>query len=273
MKHFYFKDLNSSYDRSYVIFENVKEIEPVHLHDFIEIIYVYNGKIVQKINNKQFVMCRGDLLVIGPNSTHSFEPQPQCTYFNVCFNTSVVGDDTISKIILEDNKEDLFNRIITFSGDYRREIENILQYMLMEQSKRDPHNKEIMDAYLTILITIIKRKRNDNTEVDTKNHWNDFEYFISTNLDSQLTLENLSSRFFYNPSYFSRLFKQKYGIKFVDYVLNIRIEKSKELLLNTDKSIKDIAKETGFSSSSVFCRSFLKLIKMSPKEYRKLNAK
>ena len=66
----------------------------------------------------------------------------------------------------------------------------------------------------------------------------------------------------------STLFKERTGQKFVDYLNQIRVEKSKELLKNTDKKMYQIAKAVGYDNVKYFFRVFKKYEKITPEEYR-----
>ena len=72
-----------------------------------------------------------------------------------------------------------------------------------------------------------------------------------------------------NPAYFSYLFKQEMGIGFSNYLLNCRMESARELLVETNLKIKDIALESGFNDYHYFSKTFKKLHNMSPADYRK----
>ena len=68
--------------------------------------------------------------------------------------------------------------------------------------------------------------------------------------------------------YFCKLFKKVTGINFTDYLSRVRIEKAKNLLLNPNLRVSEIAFEVGFQSLTHFNRVFKKLLGQSPTEYR-----
>lgn len=71
-----------------------------------------------------------------------------------------------------------------------------------------------------------------------------------------------------SPSHLSRLFHGSTGMTFQEYVSRFRLEKAGELLLSTDLPVTRIAFEAGFQSISQFHRSFRKVMRMTPREYR-----
>ena len=92
--------------------------------------------------------------------------------------------------------------------------------------------------------------------------------YINRNYQKNLAQDFLASLFYINRSYMSTLFKERTGQKFVDYLNQIRVEKSKELLKNTDKKMYQIAKAVGYDNVKYFFRVFKKYEKITPEEYR-----
>jgi AraC-like DNA-binding protein/ligand-binding sensor protein len=96
--------------------------------------------------------------------------------------------------------------------------------------------------------------------------------YIAEHVDDDLSLGRIAKVVNVSANYFSTLFRQAIGLNFADYVSRVRIEKTKNLLLNPNLRISEIAFEVGFQSLSQFNRSFRRVTGASPKEYRNLNA-
>jgi AraC-like DNA-binding protein len=71
-----------------------------------------------------------------------------------------------------------------------------------------------------------------------------------------------------SKAHFARTFKRTAGQSPVQFILGIRIDRAKELLDFTDKSIGDIAEASGFSDQNYFARTFKKVTGMTPTQYR-----
>lgn len=71
-----------------------------------------------------------------------------------------------------------------------------------------------------------------------------------------------------SPDYFSKLFKRKYGISFIDYLTQTRIEASQTLLTETPFTVNEIALELGYQEPNYFTRVFKKIVGIPPTEYR-----
>ncbi len=88
---------------------------------------------------------------------------------------------------------------------------------------------------------------------------------------STACLQALSSYMNLNPVYISRLFKEKTGVNFMDYLIQAKMRCATELLIQTTQSIAQISEETGYSNEQNFSRAFKKQFGISPNEYRKLH--
>lgn len=90
------------------------------------------------------------------------------------------------------------------------------------------------------------------------------------NYSSPITVEQIAKRLSLNTSYFSRFFSEQVGTSPKQYLLNKRIERAKELLLETNASIFEIANSVGYDDQLYFSRIFKKHIGLSPLKYRNM---
>ncbi|WP_284646469.1 response regulator [Paenibacillus silviterrae] len=97
--------------------------------------------------------------------------------------------------------------------------------------------------------------------------------YVKEHYNKQISLAELSDRFFINPYYLSQLFKQKTGDTYLNFLAQIRINKSKELLEKTDLKVYEICQMVGYSDTQHFARLFEKLVGYKPSEYRKNSRK
>ncbi len=91
--------------------------------------------------------------------------------------------------------------------------------------------------------------------------------YLQENYNRDISLSSLAKQFHMNKNYLCEYFKQQTGKNFIDYLLNIRIDKSKELLLLPDHHINDICYDVGFSNPSYFTKVFKSIIGITPSEY------
>jgi YesN/AraC family two-component response regulator len=94
--------------------------------------------------------------------------------------------------------------------------------------------------------------------------------YIYNHYTSQITLKEVAGRIHMSPAYFSRKFKAVTGFGYKEYLTNIRIREAVGLLLNTAKSITDIAVECGFGDGNYFGDAFKKIKGVSPRVFRRM---
>lgn len=92
--------------------------------------------------------------------------------------------------------------------------------------------------------------------------------YIEENFAKDISLDDVSRVVNISPYYFSKIFKEESGLNFIEYLTNIRIDKAKELLLNSDYSMKEICSMCGYTDPNYFSRSFKKNVGVTPTEYK-----
>ena len=93
--------------------------------------------------------------------------------------------------------------------------------------------------------------------------------YIDDNLYKRITMDEISSIFYFNKDYLMRIFKKELDITIMDYINKRRIYNSLELLKNTDDLVIKIALNSGYSSLEYYSETFTKVLGVSPLTYRK----
>ncbi|MDD6137444.1 MAG: helix-turn-helix domain-containing protein [Lachnospiraceae bacterium] len=92
--------------------------------------------------------------------------------------------------------------------------------------------------------------------------------YIKENYNKDISLVDVAREVDISPYYFSKVFKDETGHNFIEYLTNLRIEKAKELLLQTDLSMKEICLMVGYADPNYFSRNFKKNVGVTPTEYK-----
>ena len=262
-----------------IFIDKAGRLAEIHTHEFIEIVYVLDGEATEKINETEYNLRRGDMLFINYGSTHTRERSDNYSFMNVCFAPEILANKIINKenafyilslSAFEEIQSETFEGKIHFDGEERRMIEAILSDMLYEQSKKLPERNAVLESYMTVLITKIIRKMRPSKRTSEAGSglWLKLSEYIDQNFKKKLTLSDLAKRCFYNPSYFSRAFKERFNISLTEYINRERASAAAEMLKNTNKSIDEIAEECGYGDKSGLYRAFDKFYGCTPAEYR-----
>ncbi|MEI3162449.1 MAG: helix-turn-helix domain-containing protein [Lachnospirales bacterium] len=91
---------------------------------------------------------------------------------------------------------------------------------------------------------------------------------IQKNCDYRFTLGDLAEKYHISEAYFSNLFTKTAGVGLMNYIMMIRVDKAKSLLLQTDYRINDIALAVGYEDTRYFAKVFRKITGESPTDYR-----
>lgn len=97
---------------------------------------------------------------------------------------------------------------------------------------------------------------------------NEAKKYVTQHYDKKITLEEIAEYLYITPAYFSVTFKRATGQNFIDYVTQVKIEKSKELLKKSMYRIKEVAVKVGYDDYTYFCKVFKKREKITPIEFR-----
>jgi len=95
--------------------------------------------------------------------------------------------------------------------------------------------------------------------------------YIQTHLEHDLYLEKISAQMGISTKYMSKIFKEQTGNNLTDYISLLRISKAKQLLIECDFSINEVAEKVGIFNRTTFLRTFKKYEGISPLEFKKLN--
>lgn len=92
--------------------------------------------------------------------------------------------------------------------------------------------------------------------------------YIRANCHDKISLRSIASRYYLNPAYLGRLFKQQTGMVFNEYLVDCRIDLAKKHLQNKSAMISDIAEKVGYSDVNHFCHIFKSRTGLTPSDYR-----
>jgi len=242
-----------------------------HNHSHYQICYVMEGKGTVSINNKNFKMSKGDIFVFNPFEYHSLKSDKKYPSKNI-----VIGIGMENNIwSLYTPKE--YNIISKMKDTKMQNVKAILKYIIKEHSKKELRYKEIEISLLTQLLVTIQRIIKKNLDkrtifphkyVKKTDRMEEIKNYIYRNYRNKLSLDNIAQAVFLSKYHLLHGFKKALGITPYEYIQQLRIDDAKRLLNTTNKTVSEIAFEVGFESISQFNRTFKKITKVSPSQYK-----
>ncbi len=262
----------------------VQNSESPHTHDFIELVYIYAGAGQHCIGGKNYGVSKGNLLFINYNQTHSFRVDGEMTYINFLLKPEFMSAELLnSETIFEIFRLSLFDEfqsefeneppIVRFEGREIIEIENIIEVMLDEINGKKMGYRSILKGYMQVVFAMLLRKLKSQGGEHTASRYlgnitPEILKYIDDNYREHLTLSELAEKCFYNPSYFSRIFKACFGRTFKAYIQEKRIAEASRLLLETSLSIEEIGSRVGYADKKQFYKTFKELTGNTPNAMR-----
>lgn len=239
-----------------------------NLHSSIEIVLLYGGETKVWIENRGAVRAKaGDIIIIFPNQQYRYETQIKEDYILFAADIRRLGEllgilssySPICNVIegAANDREicDLANTILKTYGEDKSDY-------------RDTVLKGYITAILGKILSMTKLKKNEIAKADTLS---EIVSYCNAHFCEKLSLEMLERELHISKYYISHIINEKLGEGFNEYLNSIRINEACRLLLESDKSIKEISSEVGFGTVRSFDRAFRAKKGETAREYRKRN--
>ncbi len=252
---------------------------PLHYHDEFELNFIKNAKGARRmIGDHIGEIDELELILVGPNLQHAW-------FTNKCRSNAIeeitiqFHNDLFDEKMLRRNQLNFIKtmfeksvRGISFSKETIRTISSSLREL--SQKKGFDSVLELM----SILHRLSTSKNMQSLSDSSFNNTNQFSYnsrriektfeYMNCNFDRQITLSEVAKIANMTQVSFSRFFKTRTGINFIDSLNEIRLGNASRMLIDTTHSIAEIAYNCGFNNLSNFNRIFKTKKKCTPKEFR-----
>lgn len=251
-----------------------------HSHDFVEFVYMLRGRCTHTVDGIAYPMKRGDLLIVNYNQRHNRSGGDAAEYINILLKPEFISQSLAD----QDNAFALLNLTefadfkktldetkckVTFSGAERDTVESIIINLEQELKNAAPGYALSAHSWLNLLLVLIFRKMSLLLAENFDGVSDELLVYIKEHCGERLTLNDIANRCYYNPSYFSRTFRQFTGTSFTEYLKKVRIERAVHLLSTTSMKVADVCQEVGYTDKTKFFKHFRSLVGMTPLQLRK----
>ncbi|PQP83285.1 AraC family transcriptional regulator [Paenibacillus sp. PCH8] len=224
---------------------HMRRIMPVH-----EIILMLEGEMYIAEDEEQYVVRANDLLFLKAGRTHygyRISEAPVSFYW--------VHYDSVQA---------------EFDGHRAHatiQVPSVANQLFKQLLHVSSFSQEEADAALLLLFKELER----NTQADYRPHNAVVDHickWVDIHLHTGITVSKIAEHFNFNKDYISKMVKREKGIGLKTYILTEQIRRAKQMLLNTNASVKEIAGHCGFSDYKLFLRMFKQYEGYTPTEYR-----
>lgn len=251
-------------------------IHPKRTLDTAVLLLGYSGSYPISQDGDEKLLSKGDFRILFPGHEH-YGTSPSdigqshfWCHFYLPKNYTITDDpsdmaryDNIA-VIPEYGKADDFEKYVVLFGQLIDEAEGFTEMKVF--------GNVVCDSYIKILLCSVAksfRGRGESISNDTKrSETAKIKEYLRCNADSGLTASKAAKALGYNPDHLCRIIRRDSGMTLSAYLNKLRLDKAKNLLLNSSMKISDIAYACGFSDDKYFMKLFSKKENITPTEYR-----
>lgn len=208
----------------------------------------------------------GDILLLFPDEWHSYRPQDSTGWdeYWICFKGPTMDEWVKNEFF--SNKQHLY------SVGINMEIVQLYKYAIATAIKQPLGFQHILAGITELILATMNTLDKSRTgEYQQMGHQiNRAKMLIYEKYQTEINMQAIANEVCMSYSYFRHLFKKHTGLSPNQYLQELRIQKSKELLVSTDLPCQEIAYRIGYDNPVYFSVLFKKMTHLSPTEYRKL---
>ena len=228
---------------------------PPMFHPHCELIYVVKGSIKTVVDGREHNLSEGELALVFPYQTHSYDDAPDAEAILILFSPAVISFDNTM----------ITKKPICHYTDGSRCYNMLDRAITLIRSEKRKTALGYLNAVIGELLEIMELENVDKIEEDIAIKI--LEY-CTEHFTEDITIKSVSEALYISQSYVSKIFAGKLKIGFREYINTLRVHKAKTLLNNTEKKIVDIMLEIGFKNQSSFNRVFREISGITPYEYK-----
>ncbi len=243
-----------------------------HWHRSIEIFWVANSSCMIWKNGQTKKMVANDMEIMNSGEAHE--------YYGFAQDTTYGCSILISYKFLKELFADIDNYHFILDRNhpsYNKLMDAVSRMKDIYLQNEELYNLQIRSVLYEILYLLMKDFKYDKHEVfdvQTQKYaerYKEILSYMNEHYKENITLNEVAEHFGYTSEYFSRSFKKYIGINYKDHIKSLRVNAAKKLLLESDKTITDIAFEIGAPDSKAFIRDFKNAYGVTPLKFRKVH--
>ena len=245
-----------------------------HFHERFEILFVVSGELHICIDEKNYVVSANQTVILSPFEKHrGTAGKDGVKYHCITFRSSDftnASDASKKYLSLIAQNSTSFEKVVD-NSELAEAIKGLVSYLEYRNTINPLCSMGKMYEVIGLMYQYASDSKSNAQNIPKEDGFGEVIQYIDTNFLSNISTRDISKKFGYNVAYFCRKFKNETGTTVMKYVLELKLEYGKNLLLATNESVNSIASKGGFSDKSHFSNCFRKRYGISPSEYRKVN--
>lgn len=243
-------------------------------HIYSMLVYVYEGKGVQWINDRRMEYNDGDLYVMGLDDSHEFKVKNRTRFVYL-----KLTPEFFQKFYMDKNQEpeidfiiqlnSLKDSYISFTDKERFIVRNLIDALLTYEKQENKPNLQFPFYIISCLIEVIKKASMIDLSPFPQVESRDVIMYIQQHIYTPELIEVaiISKHFHIAKSNFAPWFKQQFGVTYKMYIDNYRLSLIENRLLSDRVSVKELVEEFAFTDVAHFSRYFKMHKGISLKEF------
>ena len=246
-----------------------------HWHPEVEFVYAERGSITCFIGTEQFILPQGCGLFVNSGVLHRYQAKESVSVPNIVFSPELLGAKSgriYRKYINPIVQSEVACILFCPSVDWQREILQCLLHIFRLQERENAEMQTVaflLELWRELFLHAEARLEQKTGDRGRRAQLQVMMQFIHANYNRQITLKEIADSVHISESSALQLFRQGIHRSPVAYLIQYRLKRAADLLVNTNKTVTNIAYETGFSDAGYFCRIFRKNYRQTAMEYRK----
>ena len=246
-----------------------------HWHPEVEFVYVEKGEISCFVGTEQFILSQGCGLFVNSGVLHRYEATESVCVPNIVFLPELLGTKTgriYQKYIAPVIESAISCIRFSPSVEWQQEILQRLLHIFRLTEKENSEMQivsHLLELWQQLFIHSETHREHMTGDKGRRAQLQVMMQFIHANFNRQITLREIADSVHISESSALQLFRQGIHLSPVAYLIQYRLKRAADLLANTNKTVTNVAYETGFSDAGYFCRTFRKYYRQTAVEYRK----
>jgi AraC-like DNA-binding protein len=262
----------------------------LHGHDFVELVFVVHGEAQHVFEGDYYEIRAGDVFIINPGEVHTYSIKPgnKIEIINCLFLSDLIQGNWLLELGISqsmdyfyvhpflDKRERFHSRLNLNMQDATRTL-FLLETMMNEFDSRQSGCETLIRLQMVELLVLLSRSYRqaegqcggEPVRINTRQLLVRRIYgYLERYYDKKVSIPVLCEIFNISSRQLNRIFKEAFGMTVVDMIHQIRIERAKHLLMETDEKVITVAGRVGYEDPAFFSRLFHRQVGCSPGKYR-----